>query len=148
MEIKTLLNLTGKRISIKKITGEIGLWIKIGSYLKKESQSLFKGNEVRVIKRRSILGLHYRKNKIVPYLNELTDLSSGCMIEVSEIKIKKNNYWSINLECWDMDNDLTNALEEYASYTFKKYLSVFQKDGYLTDQNCLSYPEFLGSLVL
>jgi len=146
LEIKTLLSMTGKHISYKKISGEIGLWIKIGSLLKKESQSLFKGNEIRVRKKRSILGLQYKKSKIIPYHYDLINLASGCMIEVSEIKIMKNNYWSINLECWNTDEDPAISLVDYASFAFTKYLSVFQKNSYLTDQNCLSYPEFLGSL--
>lgn len=148
LEIKTLLNTTGKLVTYKKISGEITLWIKIGSYLKKESQSLFKGNEIKVRKKRSVLGLQTKKNKIIPFLNDLTNLPSGCMIEVSEITIKTNKYWSINLECWDMNQDPAIALIDYADFTFNNYLSVFQKNGYLTEQNCLSYPEFLGSLVL
>ena len=91
--------------------------------------------------------VHKKDQIIIIYpANNIYSHQKGCLVELAQVEINNQKYWSINFESWSDNDDSGKDLPHYLDF-FLEHLdintAIFK---YLNPKQALSYPQFLLSL--
>jgi len=97
---------------------------------------------VNVKKARSQRRYQVLPGKLIKAVPVTESIAQGCTVELTQLSINSNDWWSLAFEAVGEDDCLMNNLEAVARRVFKSY-----RGSKLQPQNCFAYPTWLSAVV-